>query len=155
MVVRFDRYCAKILPNGDAIKQLMARSRYLLYGKQDNWSKDQHDRAALLFYRYPDIQKAYDLSQQLSWIFNSTADKLYAFATLAKWNERSNNPASNPLIQYPKPFLHHKKILNYFDNRSINASAASFNTKIKAFRSQFKGVGDINFFLFRLTKLFA
>ncbi|WP_443940020.1 transposase [Pedobacter sp. MW01-1-1] len=48
-----------------------------------------------------------------------------------------------------------KKILNYFDNKSTNASAESFNAKIKAFRAQFRGVGDINFFLFRLTKLFA
>ncbi|WP_455550954.1 transposase [Flavobacterium oreochromis] len=30
--------------------------------------------------------------------------------------------------------------LNYFDNRSTNASAESFNVKIKAFRSKFRGV---------------
>ncbi|WP_425275572.1 transposase [Sphingobacterium detergens] len=51
--------------------------------------------------------------------------------------------------------MHHKEILNYFDNRSTNASAESFNAKIKAFRTQFRGVGDINFFLSRLTRLFA
>ncbi|MGO1597527.1 MAG: transposase [Sphingobacterium sp.] len=51
--------------------------------------------------------------------------------------------------------IHHKKILNYSENKSTNASAESFNAKIKAFRSQFRGVKDINFFLFRLTKLFA
>ena len=28
-------------------------------------------------------------------------------------------------------------ILNYFDNRSANASAKSFNAKIKAFRAKF------------------
>lgn len=50
---------------------------------------------------------------------------------------------------------HYKGILNYFDNRSINASAESFNTKIKAFRSAFRGVGDIEFFLFRLSKIYA
>ncbi|MFD2575826.1 transposase [Haoranjiania flava] len=50
---------------------------------------------------------------------------------------------------------HYRNILNYFDNKSTNASAESFNAKIKAFRSQFRGVGNINFFLFRLTKLFA
>ncbi|WP_317173357.1 transposase [Flavobacterium columnare] len=35
---------------------------------------------------------------------------------------------------------HYKTILNYFDNRSTNASAESFNAKIKAFRSKFRGV---------------
>ncbi|MBP7510823.1 MAG: transposase, partial [Bacteroidia bacterium] len=39
--------------------------------------------------------------------------------------------------------------------RSTNASAESFNAKIKAFRSQYRGVRDVNFFLFRLSKLFA
>ncbi|MBU2949173.1 transposase, partial [Tamlana agarivorans] len=46
-------------------------------------------------------------------------------------------------------------ILNYFNNRSTNASAESFNAKIKEFRAMFRGVRDIPFFLFRLTKLYA
>ena len=49
----------------------------------------------------------------------------------------------------------YQTILNYFDNRSINASAESFNAKVKAFRSQFRGVRDILFFIFRLAKIFA
>lgn len=43
----------------------------------------------------------------------------------------------------------------YFDNRSTNASAESFNAKIKAFRRQFRGVRSVEFFLFRLAKLYA
>ncbi|WP_325264747.1 hypothetical protein [Flavobacterium sp.] len=31
-------------------------------------------------------------------------------------------------------------MLNYFDNRSTNASVESFKAKTKAFRSQFRGV---------------
>ena len=31
-------YLPEVLPNGDTVKQLLARSRYLLYAKQDNWS---------------------------------------------------------------------------------------------------------------------
>ena len=41
--------------------------------------------------------------------------------------------------------------MNYFDNRSTNASAESFNAKVKAFRNQFRGVRDISFFIFRLN----
>ncbi|WP_310589110.1 hypothetical protein [Runella aurantiaca] len=48
----------------------------------------------------------------------------------------------------------------YFDNRSTNASAESFNrttdrAKIKAFRSQFRGVRNVEFFLYQLTQLYA
>ncbi|MFI3295343.1 MAG: transposase, partial [Rikenellaceae bacterium] len=46
-------------------------------------------------------------------------------------------------------------ICNYFENRSTNASAESFNAKVKAFRTQLRGVRDIPYFIFRLTKLFA
>lgn len=149
-------YIPEVLSNGDTLKQLLARSRYLLYKKKDNWTADQMERAALLFEKYPDLKKAYHLSQKLSWIFSSTNDRLYAFARLAKWNEeveqsgfKSFNTISRTIIN------HHRNILNYFENRSTNASAESFNAKIKAFRAQYRGVGNINFFLFRLTKLYA
>jgi transposase len=149
-------YNPELLSNGETLKQLLARSRYLLYKKEENWTEEQQNRAFLLFEKYPELKKAYDLSQQLSWIFNTTKDKLYAFARLAKWNEKveqsglkSFNTISRTLVN------HHKNILNYFENRSTNASAESFNAKIKAFRAQFRGVGNINFFLFRLAKLFA
>ncbi|WP_262887198.1 transposase [Wenyingzhuangia aestuarii] len=45
--------------------------------------------------------------------------------------------------------------MNYFNNRSTNAAAESFNAKIKAFRAQFRGVKNVEFFLFRLTNIFA
>jgi transposase len=50
---------------------------------------------------------------------------------------------------------HYNTILNYFDNRSTNASAESFNAKIKAFRSHFRGVRNVEFFLFRLSKIYV
>ncbi|MEA4885890.1 MAG: transposase, partial [Bacteroides graminisolvens] len=50
---------------------------------------------------------------------------------------------------------HYDTILNFFVNRQTNASAESFNAKVKAFRSQFRGVSDIPFFLFRLSRLCA
>ncbi len=40
------------------------------------------------------------------------------------------------------------ELLNYFVNRETNALAESFNAKIKAFRTQFRGVGDMPFFIF-------
>jgi hypothetical protein len=45
-------------------------------------------------------------------------------------------------------------ILNFFDNRNTNVNAEPFNSKIKNFRANLRGVTDIDFFLFRLEKLF-
>ena len=47
------------------------------------------------------------------------------------------------------------EILNYFVNRSTNASAESLNAKIKQFRALPRGIVDKRFFLFRLTKIYA
>ena len=41
-------------------------------------------------------------------------------------------------------------ILNFFINRNTNANAESFNSKIKLFRANQRGVVDVSFFLFRL-----
>jgi len=149
-------YVPEILNNGETIKQMLARSRYLLYKSEHNWTNEQKMRASILFQLYPDIEKAYGLAQKLSWIYTNTKQKTYALSRLAKWHEdveqakfKSFNTLSKTIIN------HYPRILNYFDNRSTNASAESFNAKIKAFRSQYRGVTDVNFFLFRLSKLFA
>lgn len=52
-------------------------------------------------------------------------------------------------------YEHYDEVLNFFVNRATNAFAESFNAKIKAFRATLRGVTDIKFFLFRLTKLYA
>jgi transposase len=76
-------YEPEVLSNGDTLKQLLARSRYVLYKKLSDWTDSQRERAELLFDRYPDLKKAYDLSQGLSHIFENTTDKLYGLARLA------------------------------------------------------------------------
>lgn len=149
-------YNPEILSNGDTLKQLLARSRYLLYKHEQNWTPDQAKRAAILFERYPDIKKAYDLTQNLAWIFTNTTDKIYAYTRLAKWHEKVEKAGFKAFNTISRTITnHYKRILNYFNNKSTNASAESFNAKIKAFRSNYRGVTNVNFFLFRLAKLYA
>ena len=50
---------------------------------------------------------------------------------------------------------HSERILNYFENRSANAAAESFNAKPKAFRGSFRRVNDMKFFLYRVAKINA
>ncbi|WP_276700648.1 transposase [Chryseobacterium sp.] len=50
---------------------------------------------------------------------------------------------------------HYSDILNYFDQRSTNASAESFNAKIKNFRLQLRRVKDKIIFSIQIVKNFA
>lgn len=150
------KYIAEILENGDTVKQLLARSRYLLFKAQSRWTPSQWRRADILFERYPQLEKAYNLSMQLGNIYFRCADKGVAFAKLAQWYNIIEEAGFKSFkIVALSIKSHYRNILNYFDNRSTNASAESFNAKIKAFRSSFRGVGNISFFLFRLANIYA
>ncbi|WP_243698881.1 ISAon1 family transposase, partial [Flavobacterium sandaracinum] len=144
------------LSNGDTIKQLLARSRYVLYKNKSKWTQNQTERAKLLFELYPNIEKAYQLSQDLRNVFENTTDKIYGLSKLARWHEKVAQAEFKSFNTISRSIQnHYQTIVNYFDNRSTNASAESFNAKIKAFRSQFRGVRNIEFFLFRLTNIYA
>lgn len=146
----------EVLSNGDTVKQLLARSRYVLYKKQKDWTDTQKQRAELLFERYLDLHQAYKLTQQLSTIFDTTKEKIFATTKLARWHERVAQSGFKSFNTISRTIMnHYRTILNYFDNRSTNASAESFNAKIKAFRAQFRGVTNVGFFLFRLTQIYA
>jgi transposase len=150
------KYTPKLLSNGDTLKQLLARSRYLLYKSSHKWTENQSKRAVILFERYPDLEKAYKLCQNLSWIFNNTKDKTSALIRLVKWDEKVRQAKFKSFNTIARTMsIHYQNILNYFDNRSTNASAESFNAKIKAFRTQFRGVKNVDFFLYRLITIFA
>lgn len=150
------RFYPDTFSNGDTRRQLLARSRFLLFKPESKWTKSQNQRAEILFEQYPTIKETYYLAQKLSFIFESNTDKNVARAKLAKWYndvEASGYKAFNTISK--SIYHHYENILNYFNNRSTNASAESFNAKIKDFRRQFRGVRDIPFFLFRLCKLYA
>ena len=149
-------YTSVFLDNGDTRKQLLARSRFLLFKSPGDWTPKQTERATILFQLYPDIKKASKIVQQLRNIYNQTTDVRVAYTKLAHWYklvEESGFKAFN--IVAKSIALNYQSILNYFINRSTKASAESFNAKIKAFRTQFRGVKNIEFFLFRLTNIFA
>lgn len=142
--------------NGDTKKQLLARSRYLLFKSPNNWSDSQKVRAKILFAQYPDIEKAYSLTHSLRMIYTKTYDKRVAMTKLAHWyNDVADSGFHSFNTISGTIYTHYREILNFFDNRSTNASAESFNAKIKAFRTQFRGVKKVEFFLFRLANIFA
>jgi len=149
-------YKPKVYNNGETPKQLLARSRYLLFQSESKWTENQKERAVVLFDKFPDIKKAYDLSQKLSWIYENSSDKTYALSRLARWHEQVRQAGFKTFNTISKTIeLNYRDILNYFNNKSTNASAESFNAKIKGFRTQLKGIRKVDFFMFRLQKLWA
>ena len=147
---------ANILENGDTHKQLLARSRYLLFKRTEKWTPTQRHRAELLFKYYPDIERAYKLSRKLSAVFDQRTIKQIAYKKLALWYndvEASGFKSFHTIANTIKS--HYNHILNYFNNRSTNAAAESFNAKVKALRRQFRGVVNVEFFLYRLTMIYA
>ncbi|MCV9388714.1 transposase [Reichenbachiella sp. ABR2-5] len=149
-------HVAHRLENGDTEKQLLARSRYLLFKSEHNWTVSQVHRAEILFKRYPSLEKAYKLSRELAYIYQSSKLKGVAFTRLAQWYDKVEKAGFKSFNTVARTIQnHYQSILNFFDHRSTNASAESFNAKIKAFRSQFRGVQNIEFFLYRLSKIYA
>lgn len=149
-------YQPEVLSNGDTLKQLLARSRYLLFKHHIKWTQVQRKRAELLFERYPELKRAYDLSLKLGNIFKVCKSKEHAFKHLALWyNEVETCGIESFRTVARSVQSHYPSILNFFINRSTNASAESFNAKVKAFRATSRGVRDIKFFLFRLSKIYA
>jgi len=149
-------YQPEIFTNGDSRKQLLVRSRLLLFKNSEKWTNSQQSRARILFKEYPKIKQAYELSNNLRGIYNNCIDKNIAMTKLAQWyNKVESSEFKSFRIVMNTISLNYQEILNYFDHRSTNAAAESFNAKIKAFRAQFRGVKNKEFFLFRLTQIYA
>ena len=150
------KFIPNVFTNGDTRRQLLARSRHIVMKHFSKWTDSQKRRAEILFREYPAIEEAYRVSIQLTDIFNTRCRKEVALTKLARWYEeveKLNCKFFNSVIQTMQN--NYATIANYFENRSTNASAESFNAKVKAFRNQFRGVKDIPFFIYRLKTIFA
>lgn len=143
-------------PNGDTRKELLIRSRYLLFKSADKWTDRQKQRAAILFEEYPDIQTAYGLCHSLRMIFAKSTIKNAARLSMARWYNKVEKAGFHSFNIIAATFYeHYEEILNFYNNRSSNALAESFNAKVKLFRANLRGVADKKFFLFRIAKLYA
>ena len=144
------------MSNGETLPQIMARSRHIVLKHESNWNEQQRQRAKILFAKFPDLETAYNLFLKLVEIFNKKSTPAVARLNLAKWYNDVEAFGDNQFNKVLETFENHNTtIINYFEQRLTNASAESFNAKIKAFRTQFRGVGDIKFFMFRLATLYS
>ena len=144
------------MDNGETLPQIMARSRHIVLKHESNWNEQQRQRAKILFAKFPNLETAYNLLLKLVEIFHTKSTPAVARLNLAKWYNDVEAFGDNQFNKVLETFENHNTtIINYFEQRLTNASAESFNAKIKAFRTQFRGVGDIKFFMFRLATLYS
>lgn len=147
---------SKTFANGDTKKQLLARGRYLLFKPSNRWSPGQRERADILFKEYPSIKKAYDFSMYFRGIFENAKTREDAQKRLAEWMDKISTSEIPTLVSAANTVNNNLgKILNYFPDGSTNASAESFNAKLKGFRSMVRGIRDMKFFLFRISTFYA
>ena len=144
------------MENGETKPQVMVRSRHIMLMHKSKWNEQQKARAAILFRMFPKLEKAYDIYLELVDIFNKKSKPGAARLNLARWYNKVEALGEDGFSKVIETFKNHNAtIVNYFEDRLTNASAESFNAKIKAFRTQFRGVGDIKFFMFRLATLYS
>ena len=134
--------------------QLEHADEWLLFKSADNWTDRQKQRA-ILFEEYPDIKKAYGLCHSLRMIFSKNTVKDAARLSMARWYNKVEEVGFHSFNVIAATFYeHYDEILNFYNNRSSNAVAESFNAKIKLFRANLRGIADRKFFLFRIANLF-
>lgn len=150
------RWEPKRMGNGETMPQVMAKSRHIILKHESKWNGQQKKRAKILFGQFPRLEEAYRLSLKLTELFNRKSTPQEARLNLARWYNDVEAFGEDEFNHVLETFENHNRtILNYFEERLTNASAESFNAKIKAFRTQFRGVGDIKFFMFRLATQYA
>lgn len=150
------KYEPEILPNGDTMRQLMVRCSRLLVRKPNDWTPSQRERAQILFQRFPDLKEFYYLSLRLGKIYTDYDNKDVARAKLALWFNQVETWHYEEFDTVIKTFSnHYERILNFFHDKRTNANAESFNSKLKNFRADFRGVNDLSFYLYRGKQLFA
>ena len=144
------------MENGETRPQIMARSRHIILTHKSKWNAQQQERAGILFRMFPRLEQAYNIYLELVDIFNKKSLPSEARLNLARWYNKVEDFGDEGFNKVIETFENHSHtIINYFVDRLTNASAESFNAKIKAFRSQFRGVGDIKFFMYRLATLYS
>jgi transposase len=139
------KYVPKTFTNGDTPKQLLTRSRYILAKNPENWTENQQERAKILFENYPKLKEVHDHVIEFRNIYQVN-EKENARQKLLDWMQKTPELQVTEFNSVMHTIEYNfDQILNFFENRSTNASAESFNAKLKLFRANLRGVRDKSF----------
>lgn len=147
------------LENGETPRELLTRSRYLLFKLSSQWTPSQKKRAAFLFKFYPEIKSAYELVEQIRiWYqaknIGQSVDILQT--QLYEWTEDADEvkiPEISNLVRLM--MAHEDKIFGYFITGKTNAKAEAINSHLQRFIASNYGIRDKDFFLYRVSLYFS
>jgi len=147
----------KTYENGDTKKELLAKSRYLLFKFEKGWSESQKERAAILFREFPEIRKAYQFMCHFRHFYQvKVGDIAESKKKLEEWYEEVGKGEIDEMMNFASTVAHHEgTILNYFKTGFTNAFAESLNAQIQRFVQSNSGTNDRDFFHFRLKGYFS
>ena len=144
-----------LLANGESRKEILARSRGLLFKFPTQWTKRQETRAKILFAEYPEIKQAYDLIVRFRNIYN-LKDREEATHALNTWKNDISASELDELKNFASTVdTHQGEILSYFSHRKTNAYAESLNSHIQRFFIASFGIRNRDFFHFRIKNFFT
>jgi len=107
--------------------------------------KEEEKEVLLQLFQYsPDLEKAYNLQNKLTTIFNRSISKRKAATAIKKWKKdvlKSDLSCFDTFISTLE--LHWDAILNYFDHRSNSGFVEGFNNKIKVIKRRCYGIYNI------------
>ena len=147
---------SRLYTNGESKKELLARSRYLLFKFESELTDTQRERANILFKEFPEIHKAYKQICSFRAWYNISKDINKTPKKLNQWCQKTtetNIPELMNLVSMIKK--HTPEILAYFEKRHTNAFAESLNAKIQRFIINNFGIRNRDFFHFRLMKFLS
>lgn len=147
-----------LLGNQETELQLLARSRYLLFKYETEWTDEQSERAKILFKHYPDLEKVYKIIIKFRGFYNlENKDNIpKAREKLEEWIRYVGAVDICEIQNFASTVFRHKhEILNYFESGDTNAIAESTNNRIQRFLINNHGTRDPDFLFFRLQKILA
>lgn len=114
---------------------------WILRKKKEYLSKEDKQVLAQLFSYSPDLKLAYQLSLELTHIFNSHLSKRSALRKINRWIKRVQN---SPLTCFDK-FIgtlnkYKEPIINYFVNRYSSGFVEGLNNKLKVIKRRCYGI---------------
>lgn len=156
---RFFRFKEEKLSNQETPLEVLARSRFLLYKYEKNWTPNQAERGRVVFQRYPQIKEAYILACSFRlWYRKENIGKPIneINQSLRKWYQKVEAADIDEMSNFKSLVERHQTIIcRYFENGYTNAIAENMNSRIQRFVMINQGTRDRDFFYFRTANYFS
>jgi transposase len=153
------KYKEETLNNGETALEALARSRYLLFKYQNNWTHSQQKRACALFEKYPEIKKTYlRCCEFRDWMKKENIGKNINLIKkeLHEWIQKVEDDDVDEMLNF-KSLIERNilPVIGYFRLGASNAIAENINAKIQRFIMINQGTRDREFFYFRTKNYFS